>query len=255
MTDTRSTELLIVNADDYGYGVGETDAILAAHRAGAITSATAMVWMQDGLRAGELAASTTLNLGLHLNLIEPYSDPRVPPEVAAVQRRIVQRIRAAGPRAFLYHPGWAADFTRCIADQLAAFRTVYRREPTHVDGHQHWHLVPNALFSPALITVTRARRPVNRPRIHSTPAKEAVRTAQAALVRTRFTTTRRCLSIRALAPALGGTGLGEALSTARRGSVEIMVHPGWADEQAILLGPEWVETVESCRRGSYADLA
>ena len=254
MTAGATHGLLIVNADDFGYGVGETDAILAAHAAGAITSATAMVWMQDSTRAGELAVSSTLDLGLHLNLIEPYNDPRVPAEVAAVQRRVIDRLRSGGPGAFVYHPAWAADFSRCIADQLAAFRAVYGREPTHVDGHQHWHLVPNALFSPALRPVGRARRPVNRPRTQSTATKHAARTAQAALVRLRFTTTRRCLSIRALAPALGGTGLDEALAAARTGTVEVMVHPGWGDEQAILLGPEWVETVQSCRRGSYAEL-
>ena len=255
MPASAPRDLLIVNADDFGYAVAETDAILAAHAAGAITSATAMVWMRGAGHAGEAAASSTLPLGLHLNLIEPYTDPAVPAAIAETQRRVVARIHAAGPRAFVYHPAWAADFRRCIHDQLAAFRQLYGREPTHVDGHQHMHLVPNALFSLALRPVTRARRPVNRPSTESTPLKHAARSAQTALVRARFITTRRCLSVRALAPQLGGSGLAPALEEARRSTVEIMVHPGWPDEQAILLGRDWVETLQRCRRGGYADLS
>jgi predicted glycoside hydrolase/deacetylase ChbG (UPF0249 family) len=43
--------LLIVNADDFGLRPDVTDAIIDVYRAARITSATAMVYMQDGARA------------------------------------------------------------------------------------------------------------------------------------------------------------------------------------------------------------
>jgi chitin disaccharide deacetylase len=254
MNTPQGSGLLIVNADDLGYDVTATDAIFAAHAAGAITSASAMVWMSDSERAGRLARDNALPLGLHLNLIEPYTAVDVPAAVADTQRRVVGRIHAAGRRAFVYHPAWAADFRRCIADQLSAFHAVYGRAPTHVDGHQHQHLLPNALFCGALAPVGRCRRPVNRPGTESRPYKHAVRDIQAAMVRLRFATTRWCLSIRALEPALGGAGIEAGVARAAADTVEIMVHPGWADEQAILLGDRWPTIISGQRLGSFADV-
>ncbi|MGA9856302.1 MAG: ChbG/HpnK family deacetylase [Solirubrobacteraceae bacterium] len=255
MISPPGSGLLIVNADDLGYDAAATDAILAAHAAGAITSATAMVWMRDSERAGALARDSPLALGLHLNLIEPYTAPDVPAAVAATQRRVVERIHTAGSRAFAYHPGWASDFRRCIADQLACFEQTYGQAPTHVDGHQHMHLLPNALFSGALAPVPRCRRPVNRPETESRPYKHALRDVQAAMVRLRFASTRWCFSIRALEPALGGAGIEAGIGRAAADAVEIMVHPGWADEQTILLGDHWRAIVSGQRLGSFAELA
>lgn len=254
MSERGDRGLLIVNADDLGIGERETDAIFAAHEAGAITSATAMVWMRDSDRAAELSAQRSLSLGLHLNLIEPYTAADVPAAVAETQRRVVERIRGAGGRAFIYHPGWAADFGRCITDQLARFHYLYGAPPTHVDGHQHMHLVPNALFSRSLAPVRRCRRPVNRPRSESGPAKHALRGIQAAMVGLRFTTTSWCLSIRALEPALGGEDMDAGLGYAARGTVEVMVHPGWGDEQAVLHSDGWRRRVSEYRGGDFADL-
>jgi predicted glycoside hydrolase/deacetylase ChbG (UPF0249 family) len=254
VSTSQGSGLLIVNADDLGYDVAATDAIFAAHAAGAITSATSMVWMADSERAGRLARDSPLPLGLHLNLIEPYTGADVPAAVAATQRRVLERIHAAGSRAFVYHPAWAADFTQCIADQLSAFHAVYGRMPTHVDGHQHMHLLPNALFCGAMAPVGRCRRPVNRPGTESRPYKHALRDIQAAMVRLRFATTRWCLSIRALEPALGGAGIEAGVGRAAADTVEIMVHPGWIDEQAILLGDHWGKIISAQRLGSFADV-
>ena len=49
------TPILIVNADDYGWNRPTTEATLEAFRAGRITSATALMFMDDSERAAELA--------------------------------------------------------------------------------------------------------------------------------------------------------------------------------------------------------
>jgi predicted glycoside hydrolase/deacetylase ChbG (UPF0249 family) len=246
--------VLIVNADDLGLDRGDTDAILDCFRLGAISSATALVWMADSDRAAELARREHLPVGLHLNLIEPFSATDVPEPVAATQRRVVERLSRKGIDTQLYHPGWSADFERCIRDQLSRFHELYGRPPTHIDGHQHMHLVPNALLARALRSVPRCRPPVNRTPRESPGYKRAARTAWARVVRLRFSTPDRCFSIRSLLPELGGAGAEERLERAIDASVELFVHPGYADELPLLRSPAWRERLPGHRLGTYAEL-
>jgi chitin disaccharide deacetylase len=246
--------LLIVNADDLGLDRCNTDAILECFHLGAISSATALVWMKDSDRAAEIARREHLPVGLHLNLIEPFSATDVPEAVAATQRRVAERLRQTGIGTQLYHPGWSADFERCISDQLARFHELYGRPPTHVDGHRHMHLVPNALLARALGSVRRCRPPVNRTPYESPSYKRAARAAWRRLVRLRFLTTDWCFSVRSLHPELGGAGVEERLDRATTGSVELFVHPGYTDELPLLRSADWRERLGRYRRGTYAEL-
>lgn len=249
-----SKGLLIINADDWGLDPAATDAILACWRAGAVSSATALVWMADSDRAAGLARDERLPLGLHLNLIEPFTAPDVPARVAATQRRVAERLRHGGIVAHLYHPRWAADFERCIADQLERFDELYGRPPTHFDGHRHMHLVSNALFARALAPLTRCRRPINRLQHESTASNQGARELLHQLVRIRFGTTRWCFSLRPMIPSAGGPGVSTKLALARRSSVEVVVHPIWSEEQAVLASAGWRELLQSHRLGSFEDL-
>lgn len=249
--------LLIVNADDLGLTEDDTDATLACLHAGAVTSATAMVWMRDSARAAALARSARAPVGLHLNLVEPYAASGVPAGAAARQRRVVERLRAAGAGGHLYRPGWRADFERCIADQLARFVELYGARPTHFDGHRHMHLALNALLARPLRAagLSRCRRPVNRMGSESSASRRATREMLAWGMRALgFRTTGRCVSIRALAPGLGGAGVELGLAAADRTAMEVMVHPGWADELAVLRSSDWRQAVRRHRLGSFADL-
>ncbi len=246
--------LLIVNADDLGLEQAETDAILDCFGRGTITSATAMVWMRDSARAAELARTAGIPVGLHLNLIEPFTAPDVPEEIAATQRRVVDWLRSARGDRYMYHPRWAPDFERCIGAQLARFAELYGSAPTHVDGHQHMHLVPNALLTRALWRVKRCRRPVNRMSYESRASRRLARAALARVMRVHFATTDRCFSIRALDPGLGGTGMADKLALAHRRPVEVFVHPGWEDEFAVLASPAWRAALAGYRGGTYLDL-
>ena len=255
MTTTPThTGLLIVNADDFGLDTTSTDAILECFRSGAISSTTALVWMRDSDRAAGLGEREGIPSGLHLNLIEPYTAPDVPDRVATTQRRVIERLRGGGLAAQLYRRDWSADFEQCIRDQLARFRELYGRSPTHFDGHRHMHLAMNALLSPALAPVRRCRRPVNRLRRDSASHKRAARAALGLLVSSRFRTTERCYSLRSLHPALGGVELDSRLDRARRGSVELFVHPGYPDELPVLSSPDWQTRLGEYHLGTFEDL-
>ncbi|MGH2859559.1 MAG: ChbG/HpnK family deacetylase [Solirubrobacteraceae bacterium] len=258
MPAPRTRGLLIVNADDLGLTERDTDATLRCLDDGSVTSATAMVWMRDSERAAALARAAAAPVGLHLNLVEPYTSGGVPTPVAERQRRIAARLRDATAAGHLYHPGWRTDVELCVADQMRRFVELYGRPPTHFDGHRHMHLVANALLARPLrgAGLRRCRRPVNRTAAESRPGRRAARSLLAGAMRAGgYRTTRRCVSIRALAPELGGAGIEAGLSAADGGSLEVMVHPGWHDELAVLRSPAWRRAVASHRVGSFADLA
>lgn len=115
--------LLIVNADDFGLSRGVNRGIVEAHEHGIVTSASLMV---DGRAAGEAAAyareHTRLSVGLHVEL-EP------------ARRGWLGRGRAA--RGQLSPERAAAELSR----QLARFRLLVGRDPTHLDSHHHVHRV------------------------------------------------------------------------------------------------------------------
>jgi len=114
---------LIVNADDFGRNSGINEGIMAAHQNGIVTSASLMVRWPHALAAAEYARSQPdLSIGLHFDLGEwMFRGGAWHPEYVVVERSD------------------AAAVEREIRSQLATFRELMGREPTHMDSHQHVH--------------------------------------------------------------------------------------------------------------------
>lgn len=246
------TGLLIVNADDWGMDPATTDAIAACFERGRVTSASAMVWMQDADRAARLAHEHRLPVGLHVNLIRPFTDPATPPAVRERQQRLARYLSHARWRRWVPNPLLRAEVARCVEDQRDRFAALYGAAPTHLDGEQHMHTWPTALA--ALPRGARVR-PTFTFVAHERPAWNRLgRAVFNAVLRRRFTTPAYFFSIRELHPALGGEGLEDRLALAAGAAVEVMVHPGWEDERALLLADGWARLLDGRPLGSYADL-
>ena len=142
--------VLIVNADDFGCAVSATDAILTCHREGAITSATAMVYMEDSDRAARLAVDQRLPVGLRINLTTPFTDRSVPYAVRERQARMVDVLGRSRAYRWLYDVRLQAEVDRSLRDQLDRFGELYARPPTHFDSHHHVHSCPNVFLSRVL---------------------------------------------------------------------------------------------------------
>src|SRR4051794_11745247 len=213
--------LLIVSSDDFGHDRAATDRAVDCFRAGLITSASAMVFMEDSRRASELAREARLPAGLHINLSEPYTETAAPEEARARQARLARRFGPDQRRRlmrWLYDPGIQRDVEACVAEQLEEFRRLYGDEPTHIDGHQHVHLCPNVFMARALDGGVRARSVLEKyPARHSPLA--VARLARHRLIARRFRSPQYLFDIADAGPDL--------LRMADHATVEVMAHAGF----------------------------
>ena len=114
---------LIVNADDFGQSPGINQGIIQAHEQGIVTSASLMVrWPAAGAAAAYGRAHPEFAVGLHVDLGEwAYRDQ------TWVQ---LYQVVADEPAALVNE----------VNRQLATFRELLGRDPTHLDSHQHVHM-------------------------------------------------------------------------------------------------------------------
>lgn len=119
----RPQRTLIVNADDLGYTSATNAGIFQAHRQGIVTSASLMVDRPAAAEAvREAEAMGFDDLGLHIDLGE-----------------WVWRSESWQPLYEIVDLGDAAAVAAECERQLAIFRQLTGRDPTHVDSHQHVH--------------------------------------------------------------------------------------------------------------------
>lgn len=211
-----------------------------------------MVHMADSERAASLARERALPVGLHLNVVEPFDDPSTPGPVRDRQSRLARRLRKRRLRYWVYDPSLRADVEACVADQLERFRALYASEPTHVDGHEHAHLLANVLLARTLPSGTKLRTSAQP---GGGGAGGIARRARSRVIAARFCTPDHFFAVRGLVPELGGGGIEGALDLSSRASVEVMVHPGAADELALLRSERWSRLLAGRPLGSFAALA
>lgn len=133
---------LIVNADDFGYTRGVNRAIVDAHRAGIVTSTSLLATGAAFADAVERARATpSLDVGCHLNLVEgsPVSPPEEVPHLVGADGKFHNLVEF-GLRAVLGLAP-AAEIEREFAAQIEKMIQAGIR-PSHLDTHQHAHLLP-----------------------------------------------------------------------------------------------------------------
>lgn len=118
------SNVLIVNADDFGQSAGVNCGVIRAHEHGIVTSASLMVrWPAAEEAASYARTHPALSVGLHLDFGEwACRDGDWSPLY-----RVVDTCDAAAVREE-------------VERQLSEFRRLLGREPTHIDSHQHAHL-------------------------------------------------------------------------------------------------------------------
>jgi predicted glycoside hydrolase/deacetylase ChbG (UPF0249 family) len=243
--------MLIVNADDWGRSAGETDRALSCVRNGRVTSVTAMVFMQDSHRAAAIAKDASLDVGLHLNLTQPFTGEVADARLIEVHRRIVRFLRASKYALLFYNPLLRDAFRFAYRAQATEFERLYGRPPSHIDGHQHMHLCSNMLIGEIIPPGTKVRRsftffPGEKDFIN----RFYRRWVDRKLARRHHLTDY----FFALSQNLAPQKLARVARLASGASVELMTHPVVPAEYELLLGDAFENLLGNVQRAGYASL-
>ncbi|XP_020852296.1 carbohydrate deacetylase isoform X1 [Phascolarctos cinereus] len=134
---------LIVTGDDFGYCPLRDQGLVEAFLAGALTGVSLLVNGASADTAAQLARRHGIPAGLHANLSEGRP----------VSPSLGSRASLIGPGGFFLGK---MGFRKALAEgrvmlpevreelraQLSRFQDLLGQEPTHVDGHQHVHVLP-----------------------------------------------------------------------------------------------------------------
>jgi predicted glycoside hydrolase/deacetylase ChbG (UPF0249 family) len=150
--------MLIINADDFGRSATETDAALGCYQKGRVTSVSAMMFMEDSERAAKLAKQNDFDVGLHLNFDEPFTGGNSPAELGEYHGRTVRYLMGNKYTQLVYNPFLRREFAYSYEAQAAEFVRLYRKPPSHIDGHHHMHLCANILLSKVIPAGMKIRR-------------------------------------------------------------------------------------------------
>lgn len=207
--------LLIVNADDFGLTPGVSLGILDANRKGIVSSTTVLINLPiPPDLVAEATASSSLGLGLHLNLT--FGTPvRPAPELPSLVDENGRFLRDA-ERATSGSP---AEICLELEAQLEKFHRIFGRAPSHLDTHHFLHR-----RSPATEIVCDLAARHGLPFRTDSPEARAAATVRGLPVVPHF---------------VGDTGpepywtearLLETLDALPEGVTELMCHPGYVDE-------------------------
>lgn len=243
--------MLIVNADDWGRSVEETDVALDFFRIGRVTSVTAMMFMKDSERAAELSRREKVPTGLHLNFSEAFTGPVRDERLFQLQKRIVRFLNSAGFAQLIYNPLLGSAFRAVYDAQLQEFRRLYGSEPSHFDGHQHMHLCANMLVALPIPQQRKVRRSFSFGPGEKSALNRGFRSWVASRLRRHYKVTEYFF---ALSQQLSEGRFEKACELGKSSDVEMMTHPIVPSERTFLGSDRCGAALQGVRKGSYLDL-
>ena len=243
--------MLIVNADDWGRTVAETDAALDCFSECRVTSVTAMVFMADSERAARIALDHGIPVGLHLNFTEPPTALGASRILLNEHHRLAKFLNRTRHSSLLLNPFLHRSFCEVFQFQLDEFIRLYQKPPTHFDGHRHSHLCLSMLFAAPIPRGQRVRRTFSFTVGDKGFVNWLYRRALNRWVVKRYRTTGYFF---ALSQRMADARFVEVAKLARQANVELMTHPVVSEERNFLLSSDFERWLAGVARGSYADL-
>lgn len=241
--------MLIINADDWGRSLAETDAALECHKAGRITSVSAMVFMGDSERAAELAKENKLDVGLHLNFTDRFTANQYPSILANHHEKIIAFLRRNKYSQLLYNPFLRKEFAYSCKAQIDEFTSLYGTLPSHIDGHHHMHLCANMLLSKVIPRGIKMRRNFSFWPGEKGPLNRAYRAFVDRRLAGRYYIPDYLFD---LSQCIEAKKLGRVTVLAKSSNVELMTHPVTHAEAEYLMSDEFRELLQPLDVGSYA---
>lgn len=233
--EASRTGSLIINADDWGRDRENTERTRECALRGAISSVSAMVFMEDSERAAAMARESGIDSGLHLNFTTPFTAPNCSRHLAERQQRIASYLRQHALARAIFHPGLAGAFEYVVTAQLEEYGRLYGRQPRRVDGHHHMHLCANVLLGGLLPRGTIVRRNFSFRRGEKSWSNRLYRNGVDRILERRHRLTDYFFSLPPLQPP---SRVEEIFSLASDFAVEVETHPINAEEYRFLTEDE-----------------
>jgi chitin disaccharide deacetylase len=224
---------LIVNADDWGRDRETTDRILDCCNLGTVSSASAMVFMEDSDRAADIARERQVDCGIHLNFTTPFSGAEAPLRLREHQARITQYLRRNRFAKTIFHPGLVSSFEYVTSTQVEEFEKRFGKPPCRYDGHHHMHLCANVLFGKLLPSGVIVRRNFSFRPSEKGSFNRMYRQIIDGVLAKRHSITDYFFSLPPLEPP---SRVVEIISVARSSIVEVETHPINPTEYNFLTG-------------------
>jgi predicted glycoside hydrolase/deacetylase ChbG (UPF0249 family) len=141
MTRAAGGARLIVNADDFGLSEAVNRAVIEAHVNGIVTSTSIMAGGAAFEHAADLAARCpTLDVGVHLTLTELRPVAESVPSLVGADGKFEPHATELAKRR-LRGAIALTDVHKELDAQIRRAR-AHGVRPTHLDGHQHVHVLP-----------------------------------------------------------------------------------------------------------------
>jgi predicted glycoside hydrolase/deacetylase ChbG (UPF0249 family) len=241
--------MLIINADDWGRSVMETDAALRCYKAGRITSVSAMVFMANSERAAELAKENVIDAALHLNFSEAFTGRNISARLRECHNRLVRYLRRTKYTQLFYNPFLRDAFSYSYYAQAEEFARLFGNPPARVDGHHHMHLCTNLLLSKVIPAGVKMRRSFS-----FWPGEKSWLNRKYRALVDRWLQGRYRLPdfFFDLTQCIEGNKFGRVTSLAKESTVELMTHPIVPREADYLMSDEFAELLQRFEVCSYA---
>jgi predicted glycoside hydrolase/deacetylase ChbG (UPF0249 family) len=240
--------MLIINADDFGRSRLETDVALNCHKGARITSATAMVFMADSSRAADLAQTAGIDLGLHLNLTQPFTGEAKGKLLREYHERVVRFLTSSKYSLCVYNPALRRQFQYVYQAQLEEFIRLYGRRPSHIDGHHHTHLCTNMLIDRIIPAQERVRRSFSFRAGEKNVLNLAYRRLVDWSLARRYRVTDFFFSLQ---QCLNNNRLAQVFELSRTAIVELMTHPTESNEYSYLMSDAYRVALRPIETGTY----
>ncbi len=241
--------MLIVNADDLGRSELATDRIFACFTNGALSAASAMVFMDDSERAALITRGSGLDIGLHLNFTEQFN--HASQAIAPLHGRVIRFLRKAKYSFLFYHPGLRNSFRDLVKIQIEEFHRIFGVAPTHIDGHHHMHLCSNLLVQNLVPPGSVVRRSFS----FRSGEKSLWNRAYRRVVDRRVKGQHRCTDyLFSLSSSLKAGQISHIIEQAKVAAVELQCHPELTSEYEYLMSKEWAELRSTAPLATFGSL-
>ena len=243
--------MLIINADDWGRNRAATDNIILCFKSRRITSASAMLFMEDSQRAAELGLEHGLDAGLHLNFTIKFSKNVKWSKLYESQQRIASFLNISKYCSILYNPLLKKDFHYVFNAQYDEYVRLYKKAPTHIDGHHHMHLCTNMLVDRLIPKGSKVRRNFSFFSGEKTILNRFYRNIIDKILMRRYTCTDYFFSIW---PPWQTELMRRIVNLAKSQNVELMMHPERKKEFEYLMSDEYFRIISLVGTGNYGSL-